>query len=114
MLPKPYSCLSDALLVSLDFTMNLECLEQKTSSLSPESGLFTVSPSSDNGISVGQTALVNFLWFSHLAGLLKIVEAGFAVVFFKGTLHEADVYFREEAGICLWGRTFHVRKDLRL
>ena len=52
-LPKPQSCLLDALLVFLDVTVNLECLQQRTSPLSSESGLFTASPFSDNDISVG-------------------------------------------------------------
>lgn len=98
----------------LDVTVNLECLEQKTSSLSSESGLFTMSPFSDNDISVGTNCTCEFAsGFLTLLDFLKLWKQVLQL-FFKGTLHEADVYFREEAGIYLWGKTFHVRKDLRL
>lgn len=109
MLPKPQSCLSDALLVFLDVTVNLECLEQKTSPLFSESGLFAASPFSDNDVSVGTNCTCELAsGFPTSPDILNLWRQvlQFFFFFFKGTLHEADVYFQEEAGIYLWGKTF--------
>lgn len=95
MLPKPQSCLSVALLVFLDVTVNLECLEQKTSPLSSESGLFTVFPFSDNAILVGTNCTRELA--SGLLTLLDILNLWRQVLW---------VFFKEHSvkQMCILGR----------